>query len=90
MQYSENGNYDVLKDGKIVGRIVSGIFFSVRNGRAFNFNRPDGGVQGDCFFYRGTPVAKLVEGQLIGEDGTVLKLEPLRHNLASTRNKQPA
>lgn len=73
--YSPSATYDVKKRGQVVGRLVAGTFYAYKNGRGFNFARVAGGLEGERFFYDGKPVASLIEGRIVGDDGTVLELE---------------
>lgn len=72
--YSPGGSYDVLKNGKLTGRLVAGTFYVFKPGRGFVFGRVAGGLEGERFFYEGRPAARLVGNQLVGSDGTVLEL----------------
>lgn len=73
-QYDPEACYDVWKDGRVVGRLLASSFYALRPDKSVNFNRVEGGVEGEQFFYRGRPRARLVGNEFIGDDGTVLKL----------------
>lgn len=76
-RYNPQECYDLWKNDRLVGRLMAGSFYSTKGHRGFNFNRVDGGIEGDLFVYRGRPCARLVGMEIIGDDGTVLRLKLL-------------
>ena len=72
--YDPNGCFDVWKENRLVGRLLTGSFYAAKRGGIFNFNRVDGGLEGDLFVYQGKPCARLIGNEIHGNDGTVLRL----------------